>query len=79
MTNFQKMVPGSMRARFFSVLTLIAQLAVPLGAAVFGFLLDKTPVHYLILTVGLILLGGTIWFIAVASSEVFEPSQLVDL
>lgn len=75
-TNFQKMVPAHLRARFFSVFAMSVQLAVPLGAGIFGVLVDKVPVHYLILSVGLLLLAGTIWFIGAANAEVFNPNPL---
>ena len=51
-TNLQKMVPAGMRSRFFAVLGLIAQLAVPVGSVIYGFLLDRLPPHLFLLAVG---------------------------
>ncbi len=75
-TNLQKMVRDEMRARFFSGLGLISQLAVPFGSLIFGFLLDKYPSHYLLSGIGLFFLLITIGFIIISSPEVYEPRPL---
>ncbi len=48
-TLFQKIVPTNYRSRIFSVISILAQIATPLGAAIYGFAVDPVPVHYLIL------------------------------
>jgi len=48
-TLFQKIVPTNYRSRIFSVISILAQIATPLGAAIYGFAVDRVPVHYLIL------------------------------
>jgi len=51
---FQKAVPSEMRTRVFSVISILSQLIVPLGIAIYGFLTDIYP-SYIIITVS--------WFI----------------
>ena len=48
-TLFQKIVPTNYRSRIFSVISILSQIATPLGAAIYGFAVDRVPVHYLIL------------------------------
>lgn len=72
-TNLQKMVPPEMRSRFFAVLGLIAQLAVPVGSVIYGFLLDRIPSHLIMAIVGFINFVITLVFIKYASPEAYEP------
>lgn len=72
-TNLQKMVPAGMRARFFAVLGLIAQLAVPVGSVVYGFALDHLPAHLLLMGVGILIFAVTMIFLKIAPSQSFEP------
>lgn len=74
-TNLQKMVPTEMRSRFFAVLGLIAQLAVPVGSVIYGFLLDKIPSYLILATIGVVNLGITIFFLKYASPEAYEPKS----
>ncbi|QTA37701.1 MFS transporter [Thermosipho ferrireducens] len=46
---FQKSIPTNVRSRVFSVLSVLSQLIVPLGTALYGFLVDNMPAHYLVL------------------------------
>lgn len=55
---FQKSTPSEVRSRVFSVLGVLSQLIVPLGTAIFGFLVDRIPAHILTL----ISLSITIFF-----------------
>lgn len=76
-TNLQKMVRDEMRARFFAILNLFSQLAVPVGSVIFGLLLDKIAAHYLLLIIGSIYSFITITFVIFSSKEVYEPRSLV--
>ena len=44
---FQKSTPSEVRSRVFSVLGVLSQLIVPLGTAIYGFLVDSMPAHIL--------------------------------
>lgn len=72
-TNLQKLVPDAMRARFFSLLGIFSQGAIPVGSILYGVLLDKIPYYYLLTAIGLLSAFVTIYFLAKASEEVYEP------
>ena len=72
-TNLQLMTPSNIRSRVFSTLEIFAQIMVPLGAVIYGFLLDHMAAHLLFLTVTLISLGVVIVFFIIAPHEVYEP------
>jgi len=55
---FQKSTPSEVRSRVFSVLGVLSQLIVPLGTAIYGFLVDSIPAHILTL----ISLAVTVFF-----------------
>jgi predicted MFS family arabinose efflux permease len=46
---FQKAAPTEIRSRVLSVIAVLSQLIVPLGTAIYGFLLDRFSPHFLIL------------------------------
>ena len=71
-TLFHRVLPTSHRSRVFSVISILAQIATPLGSAVFGFAVDRLPVHYLVLIscIGNAIL--TIVFLAKGMSRLFE-------
>jgi MFS transporter, DHA3 family, macrolide efflux protein len=72
-TNLQKMVPDSMRSRFFSLLGMFSQGAVPIGCLIYGVLLDKIQYYYLLTVVSVIAAFITFYFLAKACEEVYEP------
>lgn len=72
-TNLQKMVPNDMRSRFFSLLGIFCQGAVPLGAIVYGILLDKFKYHYILLVVVILNALVTAVFMIRAVEDVYEP------
>lgn len=72
-TNLQKMVPDSMRSRFFSLLGMFSQGAIPIGCFVYGILLDKIHYYYLLAVINIIAAFITFYFLAKASEEVYEP------
>jgi DHA3 family macrolide efflux protein-like MFS transporter len=72
-TNFQKMVPNDMRSRFFSLAGVFFQGAVPLGAIIYGVLLDKFKYYDILLVIMLLNSLVTIIFILRAVPDVYEP------
>jgi MFS family permease len=48
MSHLQLNVKESMLSRFFSLLTLFKDITIPIGMALFGFLLDKVQTHVLL-------------------------------
>lgn len=74
-TNFQILIPNKMRSRVFSVIGMLAQGAVPMGAVIYGILLDLIPVYSLFMTISIMLILVTVVFLAVAPSECYEPSK----
>jgi MFS family permease len=72
-TNLQKMVPDTMRARFFSLLGIFSQGAIPIGSITYGVLLDKTPYYYLITVISILSAFVTFYFLFRASEEAYEP------
>jgi MFS family permease len=73
MTNMQKMVPNNLRSRVFSVSSIISQAGVPLGAAIYGFMLDKIPAHYIYLGANILCLGVSVFVFMIAPDEMFDP------
>ena len=71
--NLQKMVPNDMRSRFFSLLGIFSQGAVPLGSMVYGILLDKFQYYYILIVVVILNAVVTGRFIIRAVDEVYEP------
>lgn len=71
-TTLQKMVSPGMRGRFFAVKGLLSMMAVPVGSMVFGLMLDQFPVHWIMVSISLIILLGTIAFTKVATSEIYN-------
>lgn len=45
---FQSAVPTEVRSRVFAVLSVMSQLIVPLGSAIYGFAVDRMPAHGLV-------------------------------
>lgn len=75
-TNLQKMVPNNMRSRFFAILGIAAQGAVPLGALVYGIVLDKFVYYYVLLTATVIFCVVTVIFMLKAVPQAYEPGEL---
>lgn len=71
-TNLQKLVPDEMRSRFFSIMGMFAQGAMPIGALVFGIMLDKMRYFYILIIVNIILVLVVSIFLLKASDEAFE-------
>ena len=72
-TNLQIMTPTEIRSRVFSTLEVFAQLITPLGAVIYGFLLDHIPAYSIFITVSSVGILIMIVFIMIAPNEVYEP------
>lgn len=72
--NLQKMVPNEMRARFFAILGVFCQGAVPFGSLIYGFVLGKFSYQYVLLIVTIIFFIACFTFIMKATAEVYEPT-----
>lgn len=72
--NLQKMVPNEMRARFFAILGVFCQGAVPFGSLIYGFILGKFSYQYVLLIVSIIFFIACFTFIMKANAEVYEPT-----
>jgi MFS family permease len=72
-TNLQKMVSNDMRSRFFSLLGVFSQGAVPLGAIIYGILLDKFQYFNIMFVITILSSAITIYFIIKAVPEVYDP------
>lgn len=72
-TNLQKMVPNDMRSRFFSLLGIFCQGAIPLGSIVYGILLDKFKYHHILFVVVILNAVVTAVFMIRAVEDVYEP------
>ncbi|MDP4090753.1 MAG: MFS transporter [Bacillota bacterium] len=71
-TNLQKLVPADMRSRFFSILGMFSQGAVPLGALLFGVLLDVMKYYYLLAAVNILSAAAAVIFLVYACDEAYE-------
>jgi MFS transporter, DHA3 family, macrolide efflux protein len=73
--NMQKMVPAEMRSRFYSILMLFIQAAVPVSSMVYGLLLDHVMPHIIIAVVVGITLVLTVGFVIKAPKEVYGSGE----
>lgn len=74
-TNMQKLIPNKLRSRVNSVSMVISQGGVPLGAVVYGILLDLTKVHYLYTAISILFTIMTIGFLLLAPAGVYDPKD----
>ncbi|MDK2886006.1 MAG: transporter, family, macrolide efflux protein [Thermosipho sp. (in: thermotogales)] len=74
-TNLQLMTPSNIRSRVFSAIEIFAQLMIPFGAVIYGFLLDHVAAHLIFISISLLVLVITIIFILYAPHEVYEPKS----
>ena len=72
-TNLQVMTPTEIRSRVFSVLDLLAQIMVPIGAVIYGFLMDRLPVHWFLIANNSLCILVTVVFLWIAPPEVYDP------
>jgi MFS family permease len=71
-TLFQKIVPTNYRSRIFSVISILSQIATPLGAAIYSFAVDRVPVHYLILVSSICNALLTLVFLLKGMTKLFD-------
>jgi MFS family permease len=71
--NMQKIVPNDMRSRFFSMLNLSTQAAVPVSAMVYGVLLDIADSYMIVFGVGVLFTITALNFLARAHEEIYNP------
>lgn len=77
-TNLQKLVPDEMRSRFFSLLGIMSQGAVPLGSLIYGIVLDRIPYAYLLVIVNIASLLVTAIFLIKACDEAYEGKNQLE-
>jgi MFS transporter, DHA3 family, macrolide efflux protein len=75
-TNLQNLVPQEMRSRFFALLGMFSQGAIPLGSLIFGVLLDLMRYYYLM--AGVIILAAIVAaiFLIYACDEAYETKAV---
>lgn len=71
-TNLQNLVPDKMRARFFSILGIFAQGAIPIGAVLFGTSLDKIKYFYILIGIAILSTLVSVIFLFNACDEAYE-------
>lgn len=70
-TNLQNMVPEKMRSRFFSLLGMFSQGAIPLGSLLYGILLDKMEYYNLLIIINVLSILVTAVFLIRACEEAY--------
>jgi MFS family permease len=75
-TNLQNLVPQEMRSRFFAILGMFSQGAIPLGSLIFGILLDLMKYYYLMAVVIIIAAIAAAAFLIFACDEAYEAKEL---
>lgn len=71
-TNLQNLVPPEMRSRFFAILGMFSQGAIPLGTLLFGILLDMVKYYNILIVVNLVSVIAVGIFLLKACDEAYE-------
>ncbi|WP_160689373.1 MFS transporter [Clostridium sp. C2-6-12] len=71
-TNLQNLVPDQMRSRFFSILGMFSQGAVPIGSLIYGILIDLIKYYDLLTFVNIASILVTGIFLLKACEEAYE-------
>lgn len=71
-TNLQNLVPDYMRSRFFSILSMFSQGAIPLGSLLYGILLDSMKYQTLLTAVNTAAVITAAVFLLKACDEAYE-------
>lgn len=74
-TNLQNLVPDEMRSRFFAILGMFSQGAVPIGSLLFGILLDAMKYYKLLIAVNIVSAIVTVIFLVGACDEAYEAKN----
>lgn len=77
-TNLQNLVPNEMRSRFFSILGMLSQGAIPLGSLLFGILLDTMKYYNLLIIVNILATLVALIFLIKACDEAYEAKELTE-
>ena len=72
---YQKTVPSQMRTRVFSVMSVLSQLIVPLGIALYGFLTDHYASHIIVFVSWFVTLAAMIWFYIKGTFKVLDQES----
>lgn len=75
-TNLQNLVPDEMRSRFFSILGMFSQGAVPIGSLIFGILLDSMKYYNLLIIVNILSAIAAVIFLTKACDEAYEAKDI---
>jgi Arabinose efflux permease len=71
-TNLQNLVPDEMRSRFFSILGMFSQGAVPIGSLIFGILIDLIKYYDLLTFINMASILAAGIFLLKACEEAYE-------
>jgi MFS-type transporter involved in bile tolerance (Atg22 family) len=71
-TNLQNLVPDEMRSRFFSILGVFSQGAVPIGSLIFGVLIDLIKYYDLLTVINIASILAAAIFLMKACEEAYE-------
>lgn len=71
-TNLQNLVPPEMRSRFFAILGIFSQGAIPLGTLLFGVLLDMVKYYNILISVNMISIAAVGIFLLKACDEAYD-------
>lgn len=74
-TNLQNLVPNEMRSRFFSILGMFAQGAVPIGSLLFGILIDLIKYYDLLTVINIASILASGIFLLKACEEAYEAKN----
>jgi len=75
---FQMAAPSEIRTRVLSVIALIAQISMPVGMALYGFVIDRFPAHLVILFSLILTTCITLFYSLTNSFELLESEQKYD-
>lgn len=74
-TNLQNLVPNEMRSRFFSLLGMFSQGAIPLGSLLYGILLDSMKYYNLLSIITILSVLVSAVFLIGACDEAYEAKS----
>lgn len=78
-TNLQNLVPSEMRARFFSIMGMFSQGAIPLGTLLFGILLDRMKYYEILIAINVIVIAIVTIFLMKACDEAYEAKMYKEI
>lgn len=70
-SNMQKLIPNHLRSRVLSVTQLVFGLGIPIGQFLYGFLLDRVQIQYILMTASAIYILAVLIFLSVATEEIY--------